>query len=224
MSQAYHHAETTDALAASVLTLRPGVLIIDLQQRRRTLSSAPFGGGLVSNRYYAAYTVSNDFYCDDVDTTIRTLLSREGLPSDVTTCVLTAVDVARYRVGDAIEMGVQATVYATVGLGNLSAPGMTPLAPRRPGTINILALVNAELPDAALIEMVQIVTEVKARSIAGHSTTEGFPATGTSTDTVTVALLPGPRQTYAGAVTPVGRALARATDTALEKALSGKTA
>jgi adenosylcobinamide amidohydrolase len=220
MSQAYRPAEgTADTAQAPAVTLRPGVLIVDLGQVRRVISSAPFGGGLTSSRYLASYTVSKDFCPDDVETAIRAMLLRDELPENATTCVLTAVDVARYQVEYVLEGDVQASVYVTAGLGNLAAPGLSPLALRHPGTINIFALIGAELPDAALVETVQIITEVKARRLIGHSTPEGYPATGTSTDTITVALLPGPREQYAGAVTTVGRALARATDAALAKAL-----
>lgn len=220
MSQVYSPAEeTADASNAPAVTLRPGVMILDLREVRRVMSSAPFGGGLTSSRYLTNYTVSNDFCSDDTEASIRAMLLRDGLPVNATTCTLTAVDVARCQFASAREADVRASIYVTVGLGNLTAPGLTPLATRHAGTINIFALINADLPDAALVETIQIITEVKVRHLAGRSTPEGFPATGTSTDTVTVALLPGPREQYAGAVTAVGRALACATDTALTKAL-----
>ena len=213
MTLAHHRSETP--ATPPVVSLRPGALVIDLRQPRRVVSSAPFGGGLGWKRYLANCTVPIDFHHDDVDTMIRSSLAGHGLASEVTTCALTAVDVRQYRQADATEGDVLTSVYITVGLGNLSAPGLTPLAPRVPGTINVFALVTAELPDAALVEAVQIVTEVKARRLAGQTDRDGHAATGTSTDTVTVALLPGPSHRYAGAVTPVGRALARATDAAL---------
>lgn len=217
MTLAHHRSEAP--ATPPVVSLRPGAWVIDLKQPRRVVSSAPFGGGLGWKQYLVNCTVPIDFHHDDVDTMIRTSLAGHGLASEVTACALTAVDVRQYRQADVTEDDVLASVYVTVGLGNLSAPGLTPLAPHAPGTINIFALVTAELPDAALIETVQIITEVKARRLAGRMTRDGHAATGTSTDTATVALLPGPSHRYAGAVTPVGRALARATDAALTLAL-----
>ena len=199
--------------------LRPGALIIDLRQPRRVVSSAPFGGGLGWKRYLVNYTVPLDFH-EDVDTTVCAVLARHALDASTTTCALTAVDVRKFRYAEVREDDVCASVYLTAGLGNLAAPGLTPLAGHAPGTINVFALIAAALPDAALVETVQIITEAKARRLSGRLTRDGHPATGTSTDTVTVALLPGPAQRYAGAVTPVGRALARATDAALTQALA----
>ncbi|MBI1906367.1 MAG: adenosylcobinamide amidohydrolase [Rhodocyclales bacterium] len=210
------HADPREA--APTVALHPGALVIDLMQPRRVLSSAPFGGGLVMSRYLVNSTVPGDFD-GDVDTTIHAVLDRHGLAGKAVTCALTAVKVEHYRHARAVEEDVCATVYVTAGLSNLAAPGLSPLVPALPGTINVFALVAADLPDAALVETVQIITEVKARRLAGRLTPDGHPATGTSTDTVTVALLPGPSHAYAGAVTPVGRALARACDAALMLAL-----
>jgi adenosylcobinamide hydrolase len=217
MTLAPCHADAREDVPTA--SLRPGALIVDLRQARRVLSSAPFGGGLGWKRYLVNCTVPLDFH-EDVDATIATALARYALDAATTTCALTAVDVRKFRYAEVTEDGMYASVYLTAGLGNLAAPGLTRLATHSPGTINIFALIAADIPDAALVETMQIVTEVKARRLAGHITRDGHPATGTSTDTVTVALLPGPAQRYAGAVTPVGRALARATDAALAQALS----
>ncbi len=64
-----------------------------------------------------------------------------------------------------------------------------------------------------------MISEVKVRCLQGLLTAEGYPATGTSTDTITVAFLPGPKQPYAGAVTPTGKALGLAVDQAFRKSL-----
>src|SRR6185436_11036043 len=95
-------------------------------------------------------TVPKDFR--DLDETIRTALTLHQLPEASTTCALTAVDVSRYESASITEHDVRATVYVTAGLGNLSAPGLSPLAQAMPGTINLFALINADIPDAALVE------------------------------------------------------------------------
>src|SRR6185369_11788508 len=107
MNQADRHIDdTTDAPHTSVVvTLRPGALIVDLGSARRIVSTAPYGGGLTSSRYFANYTVSNNFCADDVAAAIGAMLSRDGLPANATTCALTAVDVARYETAHALEAG-----------------------------------------------------------------------------------------------------------------------
>ncbi|PZA05950.1 MULTISPECIES: adenosylcobinamide amidohydrolase [unclassified Meiothermus] len=202
-------------------TLRPKALIVDLGALRRVLSSAPFRGGLSYSRYLVNRSVPRDFCPKDVEASVRAELEGLGLPPGACVAHLTAVDVAAHAYAEAEEQGVRVQVWLTAGLGNLAAPGLSPLAPALPGTINVLAVLHADLREAALVEAVQIVSEVKARSLRGRSTREGHPATGTSTDTVSVALLVGPRQNYCGAVTPAGRALGRAVDRALSAALEG---
>nr|WP_281377008.1 adenosylcobinamide amidohydrolase [Deinobacterium chartae] len=186
---------------------------------RPVISSAPFGGGMSERRYLVNRSVPPTFCPPDLEVAALAELAALNLPADQTVCAFTAVDVFRFGEGVALERGVRAAAFVTAGLGNLAAPGLSALAPVRPGTINAFVLLEADLPPAALVETVQVITEVKARLLAGRSTREGFPGTGTSTDTVTVALLPGRFERYAGAVTPVGRAVARAFSTALTQAL-----
>ena len=203
----------------AALTLRGDALILDLLQPRALISSAPHRGGLTQSRYVVNYTVPKDFSPADVPASIAARLLGLGLPADQAVACLTAVSVWDHTQAEACESGIRCTVFVTAGIGNLSSPGLTPVAAARPGTINIIALLEASLPPAGLVEAVQIVTEVKARALKGRVTSDGHSATGTSTDTVTVALLPGLPATYCGAVTPAGFALASATRIALEAAL-----
>jgi adenosylcobinamide amidohydrolase len=199
--------------------VRGSVLIIDLQQACALISSAPFRGGLVQSRYIVNATVAADYCPKDVSAAIAQQLETFGLPTGASTACVTAVDVNNHVWAEATEGDFRCTAVVTVGIGNLSSPGLTPAAQYQSGTINIIALIEANLPPAALVEAVQMVTEVKARLLAGRTTSDGFPATGTSTDTVTLALLPGPPSEYCGAVTLIGRALARACAEALGVAL-----
>lgn len=202
-------------------TLRDKTLIVDLGASRRVLSSAPFRGGPGYSRYLVNRTVPKDFCPPDVVGVVRAELEELGFPPSACVAHLTAVDVATHAYAEAEEQGVLAQVWLTAGLGNLASPGLSPLATPRPGTINVLVVLHADLAEAAMVEAVQVVSEVKARHLRGRTTREGHPATGTSTDTVSVALLEGPRQDYCGAVTPAGRALGRAVDRALSAALEG---
>jgi adenosylcobinamide amidohydrolase len=202
-------------------TLRDRTLIVDLGASRRVLSSAPFRGGPSYSRYLVNRTVPKNFCPPDLGGVVRAELEGLGLPPSACVAHLTAVDVAAHAYAEAEEQGVRAQVWLTAGLGNLSAPGLSPLAASPPGTINVLAVLHAGLSEAALVEAVQVISEVKARHLRGRTTREGHLATGTSTDTVSVALLEGPRQEYCGAVTPAGRALGRAVDVALSAALEG---
>ncbi|GGJ38281.1 adenosylcobinamide amidohydrolase [Deinococcus roseus] len=201
------------------LTLKPSSLILDFLEPRTVLSSAPFNGGLTRARYVLNRTVGMDFCPVDVQQAVREEIRAVNLPPEQTVCCLTAVDVWKFGEGRAEEQGINVTAFVTAGLGNLSAPGLTPVSDHKPGTINTIVCIEAHLPDAALVEAVQMVTEVKARVLQGRETREGFPGTGTSTDTVTVVMLGGKEEKYSGAVTPVGRAVARAFEDAFREAI-----
>lgn len=201
------------------LTLKPSSLILDFLEPRTILSSAPFNGGLTRARYVLNRTVGMEFCPVDVQEAVRQEIQAVNLPADQTVCCLTAVDVWKFGEGRAEEQGISATAFVTAGLGNLSAPGLTPVSDHKPGTINSIVCIEANLPTSALVEAVQMVTEVKARVLQGRQTREGHAGTGTSTDTVTIVMLGGRDEKYSGAVTPVGRAVARAFEDAFREAI-----
>ncbi len=203
----------------ATLAVRDGAMVIDLQQPRTLISSAPHRGGITTSRFCVNYTVASDFCPVDVSASIVAKLVALDVPPAQCTACLTAVNVARFTQARVSFGGMCCTVLVTAGIGNLSSPGLTPVFHSVPGTINVMALVQAALPHAALVEAVQIITEVKARVLTGRFTQAGHPATGTSTDTVTVVALPGPSSLYCGAVTPVGFCIARAAQDALMQAL-----
>ena len=120
----------------------------------------------------------------------------------------------------------------------LSYDRVDPVAPLKeradhhgPGTINIAAVLDANLDDAGLVNAVQTLTEAKAQAIADAgllATNRDGVATGTATDSVLVAAAPirsrpdaidpslwdGP-SSFAGPATRVGHDLAMATHTAI---------
>lgn len=196
------------------------LLTIDLHAPCPVLSSAPYRGGWTTARYLVIKTVPESFDEKDLDRYVRGNLEGAGLPPDLCVVHLTAVDVRRYACGFAQEGEISANSWVTVGLGNITSAGLSPLWNPKRGTINILAVVQGQMSPSAMVEAIQIVTEVKVRCLMGRRTPEGYPATGTSTDTVSIASLPGPELSFCGAVTPQGRALARSVEQALTKALA----
>lgn len=206
------------------LALRDGALILDLGEPRRLLSSAPYRGGLTRSRWWINHHVRLDFCDDAVDAWIGRRLAALQLPARATTACLTAAYVEQHGRATIASGAVRAHAVVTAGLSNLSSAGLTPPW-RRAGashTINACVLVEASLPDAALVELVQIVTETKTRLLTGSVTADGHPATGTSTDTVTVVELGGPASRYSGAVTDAGHAAARAFEDAYLRARAAR--
>ncbi len=69
------------------------------------------------------------------------------------------------------------------------AAGVSEPAPLRPGTMNIVVLIDANLVQSALVNAVITTTEAKTGALLAHTvrTVEGYTATGTSTDAIVIA-------------------------------------
>ena len=110
--------------------------------------------------------------------------------------------------------------------GNISADQLdandAPLLQQAPGTINIIVLLDAKLTRAAMLNAVVTVTEAKSAVLYEMKvcTPDGAPATGTSTDTVTIAMTgAGPTLPYAGPATVMGWLIAKTVRQALQQSL-----
>ena len=94
----------------------------------------------------------------------------------------------------------------------------------RPGTINIILLVDGNVTESAMAGALVTATEAKAAALQDLEVTDpgGNVATGTSTDAVVIARIRrmgGPVHLYAGTVSPFGRAVARAVYDAVAEAV-----
>jgi iron complex transport system ATP-binding protein len=115
-------------------------------------------------------------------------------------------------------------VIATAGVVSPTVPGRSPIAPARPGTINLCCLVNASLTPPALVESVKVITEAKTFALLERSirTGENDVATGTATDAVAVGCTGlGQTLAYVGPVTAMGYALGHAVISAVQASLDG---
>lgn len=172
------------------------------------ISSAPLGGGIGVRHWVVNATVPMSYRRDDPDAHLAELAAREGLDGPGIG-LLTGVDVA--EVVYAADGGVRA--WATVGLGDpIWAAAPPAAASPGPGTVNIVVRVPARLSPAALVNAVATATEAKAQALWEL----GLPATGTSTDAVSI-LCPadGPEAAYGGPRSEWGAPLARAVHAAV---------
>jgi adenosylcobinamide amidohydrolase len=97
----------------------------------------------------------------------------------------------------------------------------------RPGTINVVLLVDGALTPAAMVNAVITATEAKTMTLRAWDvkTPEGDAASGTSTDTVVVACTGrGEELCYAGPATPVGWLAARSVRAAMDRICEEKIA
>ena len=183
-------------------------LLVNFGGTRRCLSSAVLGGGLRAATHWLNLQVDHGYSRRDPDVHLAEEALARGLdPGDVIG-MLTAADVAAVQT----RRHGSAGAHATVGISQpLAAAGRRPRRVARVGTINLLVVVDAALSDAALAGAIQTATEAKAQALADAgviAANHAGPATGTATDSICVAALPGATEPFAGPVTAVGAAIA----------------
>jgi iron complex transport system ATP-binding protein len=189
------------------------------------LSSAVAGGGLGRARSIVNLHVPRNWApaghgaVGPWEAALADFASRRGLPVPVVG-LATSAWTERAAVAREEEAGIEVLLLASVGLGNPTAAGISRRGVAAASTINIIAVVEAQLPPAALVNLVITVTEVKTAVLgaAGVRSPDGAPATGTSTDAVVVAATGRGRVCdFGGPISDAGAVTARAARRALER-------
>lgn len=189
------------------LSLSDNALIVELDATRRCLSSAVLGGGWGHVRTWVNVQVPPEYASTDPAADIGEVAARHPAP-----CVgmMTAVEVSSYRT--ARRGG--AFAVATVGIGQaIAAAGRPPASVVAVGTINVLAVTDAALTDAALVGALQTMVEAKCQALAEAgivAANADTMATGTATDSFCLACAPGASAAFAGPATVAGHDLAGA--------------
>lgn len=203
-------------------------LVIDLESRRRVLSSAPQGGGLtvascVLNHQVEINSSPNGDHSrtfTDPAHFLRKLASRLGIRAR-TVGLMTAVPMTQLVTARAASKELWVECFATVGVTNAVQAGEWP--PHRShrnkldkaGTINLILVTNGNLSHAAMVGVVQVATEAKTGALRDHmvvSCHTGVAATGTGTDAVVIACRlrgQGPSHQYSGTHTIMGALVGR---------------
>jgi adenosylcobinamide hydrolase len=192
-------------------------VVVTAQAPLTVLSSAVAGGGLGQARSIVNLHVSRGCPWQEAEARLAPFVARRRLPAPWIG-LLTAAWTAQAEVAAESARGISALVVVTVGLGNAVAAGWTPAAAAEPGTINTVAVVDARLEPAALVNLALTITEVKALVLAdgGVRCPAGRLASGTSTDAVVVAATGrGPAAAFGGPISDAGWVVARAARTAL---------
>ncbi len=200
------------------LTLDRPWLDIDLGQPHRLLSWSLTRPGFVTATRITWREVRNADLTPDLDPIAwihRELTNRET-PDAV--AMLTSRDITAYETASATVETITATCIATTGLSNAERIGTRlDRSGKDWGTINLAVITDQPLSDAALLETLSIATQARTAAVidTGHVLPTG-PATGTGTDCIAVAALPG-EVPFAGLHTPLGEAVGRATYDAVRR-------
>jgi len=195
-----------------------GALIVHGHGPFVTLSSALLGGGLQQKRHLVNAQVAHGYRSHDPVADLEAHVARLGLPLGDTVGMMTAANVERVVEGYAYGDQFRLQVYVTAGVGNAARAGTArkTYPGYLPGTINIIAVLDARLTEAAMVNAVLTVTEAKTAALQDLGVPDALHldkgATGTTTDAVVIAVTQESAYTgvhqYAGVATELGNALA----------------
>ena len=210
--------------------------LVALERPVQFLSSAPVGEGLVEARWVISQQVSADAALSDPQLCLKNAATLRSIPEEESFVgLLTAVSHRDLQIYSVEESGVTVTVLVTAGVDHGSSPlekqvssngepaQQTIGSNSRPGTINIVTLVDADLTPGALVRASTVATEAKTLALAeaGLKTRQGHTTTGTPTDVTVVGHSGrGNHFKYAGSATLVGWLVGRAAHHCVRKGLA----
>ncbi|TDE38041.1 adenosylcobinamide amidohydrolase [Antarcticimicrobium sediminis] len=200
------------------VTLDHPWLELDLGAEARVLSWSLTRPGFVTARRILWREVRNADLPEDLDVLgwFHGELAARGARDAV--AMLTSRHLHAFETAEAEVEGIRAFCLATVGLSNAEHIGTRMDRTGTDwGTINIALYLDLPLNDAALLELLSIVTQARTVAVmeAGFDLPTGR-ATGTGTDCIAVAA-PAGDTPFAGLHTPQGEAAGRAVHAAVRK-------
>jgi len=206
-----------------VVEVGPEAVVVSSSTPLVVLSSAVSGGGLSAARAIINLHVSKDDRCDDPDGMLSRFASRAGIARPYVG-LLTSAWTEHAAVAEAQAFDMRALAVITVGLGNLVAAGVDPVAVWAPSTINAVIVVDADPERAALVNAALTITEVKVLALerAGIRSARGSLVSGTSTDAIAVAGTGrGRAARFGGPASELGWTVARAARQAFDAGIRG---
>ncbi|HZL64578.1 MAG TPA: adenosylcobinamide amidohydrolase [Thermoleophilia bacterium] len=183
-----------------------------------TLSSAIIGGGFAEVRDIVNMHVDDLGEDARPEDELRAFVASLGVAAPWVG-LMTAAKTENARLAQATD-GLSVASVVSVGLSNRACAGLSPPAAVSLGTINAIAVIDAALTPAAMVNAVITATEAKAMALLAWDvrTADGLPASGTTTDSVVVACTRrGAALDYAGPGTFVGWLVAHTVRQAIEQ-------
>lgn len=207
--------------------IRGDTLIIRSEMPLKTLSSAVLNGGLIEARAIINHQVPKDYDHVDPKGLLIKVAGKLGLPKPVVG-LMTAANIRNVAVTMERYQDLTVSALITAGLSYPATAGDTvTLAPRNPGTINIILLVDGNLNDGCMVDAVKTITEAKSvtlRNLDVKSYLSGEAASGTITDSLGVACTGrGESIKYAGTGTKLGELIGKSVRKSVREALQRST-
>lgn len=202
-------------------------LCITYMRKRYSLSSSVIGGGFqpilyAVNQKLTSYCMTEkDLPGGSVASYLRLKLEEKGCDPAQSTVLLTAARMEWFRHLCIRKGPLIIDVLSTAGVEKTAARAGDPALYREKsgqflpvGTINIMLLTNASLPEGTMVRALITATEAKTAALQDlgiAAVYTGRPATGTATDGLMIITDPkGPSYTDAGTFSELGEMIAHA--------------
>ncbi|MFW9971428.1 MAG: adenosylcobinamide amidohydrolase [Candidatus Odinarchaeota archaeon] len=206
-------------------------IVIISKDSLECLSNAVINGGRVKSNAIINHHVSLDFDHTNLEEVLEPIKNKFKL-SDSTIGLFTAVEMKKAVLVNEKVDDVDYTLILTAGLTNTSAPIIKDLDlirknkkfTKKPGTINIIILINGILTEHATVNLFITITEAKTLllNLLEIRTNDGRLATGTSTDTIVICFTSkGQLIEWSGYATKFGQSIGYTVFKSLKKALKG---
>jgi len=168
---------------------------LEFTQELKVLSSAVYNGGLVSAHHLLNLKVPLSINCHEKPESSLQNYADSASWHGCVVGMMTAASMKSFAMQTQTVQEIEIAVLVTSGLSNARCVGdkaeyrhmLSDV--KEVGTINIIILTSATLSEAAMAEILMIVTEAKVLvmyELGINSTTSGKIATGTGTDSVAV--------------------------------------
>ncbi len=178
--------------------VKDNILVISSKEPLRVLSSAVLNGGLMEAQGIINVQVpegsgedKNDVHWN-AEEFLKTQVQKLKLPNGKVVALMTAAKMKNVASATRKTGKTTLTLFVTAGT-TVAVTAGEPAAsknPPKPGTINIILLVDGNMTDGCMVEAHKTITEAKTvalRELDVRSQFSGDLATGTLTDTVAVA-------------------------------------
>jgi len=246
----------SQAIPGVTVAWRDAHATVEWNERAAIYSSAFFRGGRAEGKRIVNYMVDRFFDSDDPVQHMREKCAEWGYTEQDTVGLMTAAKVTHMSLeeveGDqfallccvsagtsnAARAGAVRTTYSAYVFPQAPvqeqeiAEGRTSCIPNsgasmKPGTINILVVIDGRLKEAAIMNALMTITEAKTAALMDlgiRDAESGRAATGTTSDAAAIAVLDSGRyigeHQYAGTATTIGDSLARLVYDAVTEAVS----
>lgn len=216
------------------ISWRDAHVAIELPEKARIWSSAVFNGGEMNGSCIVNHMVGRFFDSKDPAEYMRESCLAWGYDPANTVGLITAAKLSHLslqeRHGDEFDL-LCATTAGTTNAARAGVPravfssymtmeedgrngNEAAAMPQKPGTINTVIVLEAQLTDAAVWNLLMVAAEAKAAALADlhiQDPETGLVATGTTTDTVVIAVLNRGtyhrKHLYGGTATTIGSAV-----------------